>query len=474
MTRVSGNNSRKVFVIGLDCVEPQLVFNQWRAELPNLDSLMRRGVWGEFESCIPPITVPAWTVMTSSHDPGQLGIYGFRNRADYSYENMSIATNLAVKVDRVWDILSRAGKQVIVVGVPPSYPPRPVNGVMVGCFLTPSVQSNYTYPANLKAEIASLVGEYPVDVPNFRTDDKDYLLRQIYEMTEKHFRVIQHLMTTRPWDFFMFVEMGTDRIHHGFWKFMDPAHPKYVPGNPYQDAIRDYYHVVDREIGELLELLDDETVVLVVSDHGAKHLEGGICLNEWLIQRGYLTLKEYPERPMPIEKCEVDWGKTVAWGAGGYYGRLMLNVQGREPQGVVSPADYDRVRDELVAELTALTDPNGVNIGTVVLKPEAVYKEVKGIPPDLIVYFGGLYWRSVGSIGSGQIHTSENDTGPDDANHAERGIFILHDFGQHLGGHELHGLQLMDFAPTVLDLFDMTPPPEMLGRIIESPRPVAG
>ena len=176
---MSLSRDRKVLVIGLDCATPQLVFDRWRGDLPNLDRLMSHGVFGELESCIPAITVPAWSVMTSSKDPGTLGIYGFRNRADYSYDKMSIAMGDAVKVDRVWDVVGKSGKRVNVVGVPGTYPPRPVNGNLVSCFLTPSTKSNYTHPASLKEEIAKWVGEYYVDVPQFRTDDKDFLLKQI-------------------------------------------------------------------------------------------------------------------------------------------------------------------------------------------------------------------------------------------------------------------------------------------------------
>jgi predicted AlkP superfamily phosphohydrolase/phosphomutase len=149
----------KVFVIGLDCAEPTLVFDRWRDLLPNFRRLMDHGVYGNLESCTPAITVPAWSVMTSSKDPGTLGIYGFRNRADHSYDKMNIATGSAVKEDRVWDILSRSGKQVNVVGVPGTYPPQPVNGCLVGCFLTPSIASNYTYPPEFKEEIKQWVGE---------------------------------------------------------------------------------------------------------------------------------------------------------------------------------------------------------------------------------------------------------------------------------------------------------------------------
>ncbi len=461
-----GNHRRKVLVVGLDCVPPELLFGQYRDELPHFNALMARGLWGELESCHPPITVPAWSCMMASQDPGQLGIYGFRNRADYSYDKLSIATGNAVKAERVWDLLSRADKKVVVVGVPGTYPPRPVNGVMVSCFLTPAITNPYTYPAGLRDEIAALVGEYMVDVKGFRTEDKDWLLRQIYEMTEKRFRVVRHFLRTKAWDFFMFVEMGTDRIHHGFWKFFDPGHRAYEKGNRYEQAIRNYYRYLDRELGELLAMIDQDTVVLVVSDHGAKKMDGGICINEWLLQNGYLTLREPPRTPTAIDKCAVDWSKTLAWSEGGYYARLFLNVKGREPQGVIEPRDYERVRDELAAEIAAIPDHLGRPLGTIVHKPQALYRATTNIPPDLLIYFGDLSWRSVGTLGTGAIHTFDNDTGPDDANHAQQGILILHDPAQPGGGREIKGMSLYDVAPTILHLLGQTPPPHMIGRII--------
>jgi ATP sulfurylase len=460
---------RKVLVIGLDCAEPSLVFDRWRNELPNMNRLVSGGVYGNLESCIPAITVPAWSVMTSSRDPGQLGIYGFRNRADYSYDKMTIATGSAVKADRVWDILSRAGKQVITVGVPGSYPPRPVNGIMVGCFLTPNTtKAQYTYPPELKDQIASWVGEYQVDVPQFRTEDKDFLLKQIYDMTDQHFVVVKKLLTEKPWDFFMFVEMGVDRIHHGMWKYTDPAHPKYVPGNKWQNSIRDYYKKLDDYIGEVLALVPQDTVVLVVSDHGAKTMHGGIAVNEWLIRNGWLALKDQaPKTLTPFEKVEVDWAKTRAWGSGGYYGRVFLNVAGREPQGIIPQADYERVRDELARALESIPAPDGRNIGTVAFKPEKIYKQVNNIAPDLVVYFGNLDWRAVGSLGLGGVYTFENDTGPDDANHAQQGMFILYDPAQSGGGKRTQA-HIMDIAPTVLDHLGLPVPRDMNGNIIKA------
>ena len=143
----------KVLVLGLDCATPQLVFDRWRKDLPTLSGLMDQGIYGKLESSNPPITVPAWSCMMASKDPGQLGFYGFRNRKDHSYEGLFFANSSSVKEDRVWDILGRAGKKVILVGIPQTYPPRPVNGDLITCFLTPDTRSQYTYPPALKAEV---------------------------------------------------------------------------------------------------------------------------------------------------------------------------------------------------------------------------------------------------------------------------------------------------------------------------------
>jgi predicted AlkP superfamily phosphohydrolase/phosphomutase len=458
----------KVFIIGLDCAEPALVFDRWRDQLPNLRRLMDHGVYGDLESCTPAITVPAWSVMMSSKDPGTLGIYGFRNRADHSYDKMTIATGSAVKEDRVWDILSRSGKQVNVVGVPGTYPPRSVNGCLVGCFLTPGIASNYTYPPEFKQQIAEWVGEYQVDVKDFRTEDKAYLLKQIYEMTATRCALVKKMIVEKPWDFFMWVEMGVDRIHHGMWSYTDERHWRYQPGNPFVDSIRDYYIYLDREIGEMLELLPPDTVVMVVSDHGAKCMDGGIAINEWLRREGYLVLaEELPNKMLPLERVKVNWSKTKAWSSGGYYARIFMNVQGREPNGVIAPADYERERDELTRRLIAIPGPDGQDIGTRVFKPEEIYHAVNNVAPDLIVYFGDLAWRSVGSLGLESIYTFENDTGPDDANHAQQGLYILYDPARDLGGRR-QPAQIMDVAPTVLHFMNEPIPADMQGKVIEA------
>jgi len=416
----------------------------------------------------PPITVPAWSCMMSSRDPGQLGIYGFRNRKSHAYGELVVADSRAVKVSRIWDYLGAAGFHVVLVGVPQTSPPVPVNGELVSCFLTADPRTDpFTYPAELRTEVEQVVGgSYRVDVRNFRSEDRDRILAEVYDMTEQRFTLARHLLDTRPWDFFMVVEIGLDRVHHAFWRFLDPAHPRHEPGHRYRDVIRSYYRYLDDEIGELLQRFDDDTVVMVVSDHGAQPMLGAVCVNEWLVQEGYLVLRQQPSEPTPFKNLDVDWSRTRAWGEGGYYSRLSLNVRGREPGGIVDPSDYDALRAELVTRLEALPGPDGAPIGTRVHRPEDLWVERRGIPPDLVVYFGDLGWRSNGTVGGGAVHTFENDTGPDDANHARDGLCIA--AGPGLATGRRSDLHLYDVAPTILECFGLRSDGGMGGRAMQT------
>jgi predicted AlkP superfamily phosphohydrolase/phosphomutase len=425
---------------------------------------MEAGCYGRLESVIPPITVPAWMCMSTSQDPGSLGVYGFRNRSDHSYGGLKIANAKSIQELAMWDQVAREGGRSVLIGVPPSYPPRKVNGICVGCFLTPDpVADEYTHPASVKAEIANLVGEYEVDVKGFRTDRKEWLRGEIFRMSKKLFQVVRHYLANADWQYFHFVDIGLDRVHHGFWSHHDPQHVLHDPNSPFRDVIRDYYLHLDEEIGRVLELLTDDTVVLVVSDHGAQRLEGGFCVNEWLVQEGLLVLNQQPKTVTAFDKLDVNWAKTKVWSEGGYYARVFFNVKGREPEGVIDQADYESFRDEIKGQLEALPDDQGKPMGTLVFKPNEIYRNLRNVPPDLIAHFGALYWRSIGGVGYGRLHIQENDTGPDDCNHAQFGAFILAASNLPLQG-EVSGARLLDVGPTLLELGGYDVPSSMQGR----------
>jgi predicted AlkP superfamily phosphohydrolase/phosphomutase len=202
---------------------------------------------------------------------------------------------------------------------------------------------------------------------------------------------------------------------------------------------------------------------LVVSDHGAQRLDGGFCVNEWLVREGLLVLEEYPHKVTPLARLNVNWGRTTAWSEGGYYARVFLNVKGREPQGTIDHRDYQKVRDDLKSRFEATLDDQGKPMGTLVFLPEAIYKTVRNVAPDLIVHFAGLHWRSIGGIGYRTIHIQENDTGPDGCNHAQFGAFILSSPKSSTRG-EVCGAHLLDMAPTLLELGGYDIPAWMQGK----------
>ena len=452
----------KICILGLDCCAPEVIFGDER--LVNIRRLMDAGLYGRLQSVVPPITVPAWMCMSTSQDPGSLGIYGFRNRMDYSYEKLGFANSNSIKSYAMWDHLAREGKKSIVIGVPPNFPPRRINGISVGCFLTPDTKKDdFTYPSNIKAKITELVGEYPVDVKNFRTDRKDWLRDEIFAMSRKQWQVVKWLLTEQEWDYFQYVDIGLDRVHHGFWNYFDKQHVQYEPGNPYENVIPDYYLWLDEQVGNVIELLDSETVLLLVSDHGAQRLDGGIAVNQWLINEGLLVLDEYPTEVTPFNKLKVNWAKTKVWSEGGYYARVFFNVQGREPQGVIPAAEYDAFQNEIKAKFEAMLNDKGKPLNSLVFKPKEIYHTVRNVAPDLIVHFGGLDWRSIGTVGYPNIYVQENDTGPDGCNHAQYGMFVLAAPNCPING-EYEGAKLLDIAPTLLDLAGYEIPESMQGR----------
>ncbi len=457
------NRVEKVAIIGLDCADPGLTFDRWLDDLPNLRRLCESGLWGRLESCLPPVTVPAWSCMAASKDPGTLGVYGFRNRRDWSYENLGLATNLDVRHPRMWDYFGRAGLHSITVSVPQTFPiVHPPRGCQVTCFLTPSTASPYTHPPELASEIADLCGEFILDVSDLASEDKGGLLDRIYRMARQRFELGRHLATTRPWNLLWLVEMGVDRLQHAFWRFMDPGSPGHVPGNPYQAAIHDYYVFIDRQIGQLLDVFDlERTAVWVVSDHGAKRLDGGFCLNDWLIAEGFLVMKDPPTGKRKFRLAEVDWSRTQVWGEGGYTGQLFINQAGREPQGIVPPDRVNALCQELSGKLESLTDPAGRPIGSRAYRPQQIYNQANGFPPDLVVLLGDLHWRSVGSIGHRQPYVLGDELGPENANHAMEGLYILSHASLRPGRQDA---SLYDVLPTTLALMGMTQPRGLRGR----------
>jgi hypothetical protein len=136
---------------------------------------------------------------------------------------------------------------------------------------------------------------------------------------------------------------------------------------------------------------------------------------------------------------------------------------GKRTTSVIPASEYESFQDEMKSRLEALPDDKGQPLKSLVFKPRELYKNVRNVAPDLVVHFGGLYWRSIGTVGHSAIHVQENDTGPDGCNHAQFGMFILAAPNCPLTG-EYEGVRLLDIAPTLLDLAGYEIPDTMQGR----------
>ncbi|EQD29742.1 type I phosphodiesterase/nucleotide pyrophosphatase [mine drainage metagenome] len=461
---MSGSSPR-ILVLGLDSVPPSLLFDRFLPRMPNVRKLLARSAYGTLRSTDPPITVPAWAVLFSGMDPGSLGIYGFRHRRPGTYWENYVPTSRTVRHPQVWDYLSRQGKRACVIGMPPGYPPPSINGIYISDFLTPSKARDFVSPGSLTDEIDRVAGGYVFDVP-FRADDRERIGNELMEMTRKHFRVARHLWDRERWDLFALHEIGPDRIHHTFWKFFDPTHPRYEENPRLRALVEDYYSLLDDEIGQLLQRVPADVRIWLVSDHGSQAMQGCFCINEWLMANGFLFLKgPRPAPGTPIEKVAVDWSRTQAWGSGGYYARIFYNVKGREPEGLVAPDQVAALESRLIQGLEAVLKPDGTPLGADVRPPRSLYREVWGDAPDLMAYFGDVAWRSAGTIGHPTLFLMENDTGPDDSVHSFDGVYAVTGTRDGAG---IHGPQerILDVAPTLLETLGIPVPERMQGRSI--------
>ncbi len=349
------------------------IFDEYAGDIPNLTKLRENGVWGPLESIVPPITVPAWMCMMTSKDPGTLGIYGFRNRKDHTYDGLSFATSWAIKEPTVWDILSKEGKDSIVMSVPPSYPPKELKGVQIGCFLTPNDEADYTYPKELKAELKENVGEYIFDIRNFRTDNTQYILDESYKMTEA---AVQERGLPIG-------EQAVGLLHDGR-DGSRPAESRDLVVHRSRPPSLRAGQSVPGVVARLLPLSGREdrrtsnestrTTARRFSScptTAPRRWSAGSASTSGSHNEGYLDFEdEMPDEITPINKMKIDWSKTKAWGDGGYYGRLFLNVEGREPNGIIPQAEYEKVRQELIDKIESMVDHEGVPLGNKALKPE--------------------------------------------------------------------------------------------------------
>lgn len=313
----------KVFAIGLDGATFDLI-RPWVAQgkLPTIKKLMDSGAWSELRSTVPPVTASAWSSFMTGKNPGAHGLFDFMQRKRDSYDLAPVSV-----MDRdgraVWDLLSDAGKRVIVMNVPVTWPPQQVNGLLITGMLTPRNVENYTFPKDLAAELKQAIGEYIVYSDEVYSKGRGEIFMQaLKHSAEQRTRAAEYLLRKYPWDLFVLVFPETDTVSHGLWAASDSTHHQHDPAeSQFGDGILTIYQLLDSHIARLLNVIADDSVqtptpghlepisqvsassarslpesaadatVLVMSDHGHGPVRNFLYVNNFLAKQGYLKFK---------------------------------------------------------------------------------------------------------------------------------------------------------------------------------------
>ncbi len=506
----------RVLVIGLDSA-PLNLLERWIYEgrLPNLANVFSQGAYGVLNSTLPPLSPAAWSSFATGMNPGKHGVFdhGYRQPGTYKIA----PTNGRLRGGTtIWNLLSERGKIVGVINVPETYPPEPVNGFMISGMDTPSDDSIWSYPPSLAEELKEAIGGYKV----YGTRSKENLDRSIagmFETIPMRMKAATYLWKKYELNFMILVFMETDVIQHKTWKYMDPSHPYYdkTKANKYGNAILKVYQCIDQHLPLLLDQLDDETALIIMSDHGAGPVDKWLNLNNWLLREKFMFLKEQPlslarywlfragvtpnnayrvvsklnvglvdrfadqtKRKSSIMKAspfmkiflsfnDIDWERTRAYTLGGNLTGIWINLKGREPNGCVSPGpEYEQLRDELIQRLKELKDPKtNIPIATSIYRREEIYHgPYLDRAPDIV-----FETRDEQYVGFGiQEFVTNAIAEPSpvfNGCHRRAGMVVL--YGKpFLKGIRLRDHDITDLSPTILYLLNHPIPEDMDGDVM--------
>jgi predicted AlkP superfamily phosphohydrolase/phosphomutase len=502
--------AKRVMVIGLDGVPLGLV-ERWATGgyLPNLERLMRTGAVGHLRSTIPPTSGPSWSSFVTGMNPGKTGIYDFLYRREGSYHFPPVNASQRGGTT-LWRYLSDAGYRVGVLNLPMSYPVEAVNGFMVSGWMTPYAATDFAHPPELAAELEREVGSYRIyPTETFAENRRESFLQASYDLLEMRTRTALHLAGSHPWDVFMTVFFDTDRVLHQLWHYLSTDHPWRTDDEDREPILRGYFERVDDSIGRLLELADDDTLVIVLSDHGMGQANNFIVLNNWLLEADLLRLKRDPWTALKafafhrgftlrnvhqvadrlglarqaeyvagyfvdhllkmafLSFLDVDWSQSRAYSFGRHLGSIYLNVKGREPEGIIEPgAEYDSVRDEIEQLAYDFCDPRtGRKLIGQVLRREEIYSgPFLERAPDLI-----LRPKEPSDIFFGLADFGHRDTVATvyrySGMHRDYGMLVMNGPGVQRGT-RVEDAAIQDVAPTVLHTMGLPVPADMDGRML--------
>jgi len=497
----------RVLAIGIDGATFDLIW-PWAedGELPNLDKLMTEGVHGPLESTLPPVTSPAWPTFATGKNPGKHGVFDFIRPLGGLFELVNASS---LRARTLWDILSEAGRTVGVMNVPVTYPPKPVRGFVVGGMLSP-MSGAFTYPPDLLDPYADDLPPYRIapDV-QYKEGNEAAFTADLLDLVHRRGQYALRLMEDHPQDFLMVHFQATDVLQHALWKIVDPSHPRYDPDVAALalPGFRRVYQGIDDAIGKMLERLDEDTTVVVMSDHGFGPLHHTVNVNLFLLDQGLLRLKRgawsrlktglfmagltpasvwhliegaglqnyiwqvsKSTRNKVVSKFlsfdDVDWSRTVAY-AIGHVGQVYVNLKGREPQGIVEPgAEYRAVRRRVTGALRQLRHPKTGEpmVDEVIPGDTVVHGPYASRSADLHLVMDGYRAIAFPLFAADRRIVTRQIRG-DSGCHRRHGVLIAWGHGIR-PGKPLEAARIHDLAPTILHLLGLRVPDDMDGQVL--------
>lgn len=380
----------KVLVLGLDGMTFSVMDPAFEAgHMLGLKRLLAGGASGILTSTIPPYTPPGWTSIFTGVNPGRHGIFGFL--LGNAQRNQGLVRLDRVKAPALWNAVNAQGARIGLFNIPMTYPPPAVDGWAVSGMLTPegggSTPEAFTFPADLARELIDAAGDYAIDID---VDyDEDWRSTAIVDRLSKNLASkragLRRLLDRRgDVDMLFAVLEAPDRIMHVHYKYLDPACEHY--GRPEAEPIRariwEFFDEMDDVIGDLLRWADTDGFVITVSDHGFGPKDKAVNVNLALKEWGLLALggvgalgasgpvrkiaravkktlpKAAQQRAKAAAQGTIDWSRTKAFSAPIPQQGIYVNLEGREPHGIVSAGEYEDVRDEIIGHFEALVDPD--------------------------------------------------------------------------------------------------------------------
>ena len=445
----------RLLLIGVDGFNPENV-SEWLNDLPHINTLQNRGLYGVIRSLVPPASPHAWIASQSGRSPGSYGIWDnvYRDEFTYKIDNYVDSSVIDMKIQCLHYILPRIGQKIAMIDVPGTFPaPEIPGGYCLSSGADDAEMGEAAWPAALRDEIGKILGRNFIGKPKVlctdqRVESQD-LLKAVYTMDEQRVTLLKYFLHERNCDYVFGVLPGLKYVC------------RYILGccdeKDYVTLLRQYYSSLDQLIGRLLET-DDDTAIFVFSPYSKQPAGGCINLNEWLIDAGYLTLKSYPRSPMRFTPDIVDWNRTYCWSKG-KMGQIYFNVKGREPFGIVDRDDLNELILGLSKKAGESFCSNGATLHTTIIKRDEVHSgRYCEYGPDVFACFDHYRWNTDDGLGNGrgQVISLKKIR---EAN-GMHGYFCLCGPGIPNQGN-LGVISLLCIAPTVMDILRLEPHQDM-------------